>query len=132
MEETPQVPNAGQTLGIIALVLGIVAVILSFIPCAGIWVAVPMGILSIILGIIGIVQANKNNAEKGLPLTGLILGAVALVVTIVMYATIGAAASMFDSKMKDGSLQKDTKKMMEGAMDTVKVEIEKEEGTQEY
>ncbi|MES2681342.1 MAG: hypothetical protein V4635_15715 [Bacteroidota bacterium] len=64
-------PNAGKGLGIAGLVLGILAAIISFIPCLGTFALIP-GIIGIILSAISMVQANKAAASKGIAIAGLI------------------------------------------------------------
>src|SRR6478609_8260623 len=74
MEETTTTttnPKAGRGLGIAGLVLGILAAILSFIPCLGMYAIFP-GIIGLILSIISIVQAGKAGAAKGMAIAGLV------------------------------------------------------------
>jgi gas vesicle protein len=74
MEENKS-PNAGQGLGIAGLVLGIIALIISFIPCLGMWAIVP-GIIAVILSGIGFSQASIANAKKGLIIAALVISLV--------------------------------------------------------
>lgn len=67
--------------GLVALVLGIVAIVCAFIPFLS-YVAGFVAIAAIILGIIGIARAAGG--PKGSAITGLILGVVALILGIVM------------------------------------------------
>jgi hypothetical protein len=74
MEEQKTNQNAGSTgrgLGIAGLVLGILAAIISFIPCLGVYALIP-GIVGIILSAISMVQANKAQAAKGMAIAGLV------------------------------------------------------------
>ncbi|MDA3953254.1 MAG: hypothetical protein PF485_06385 [Bacteroidales bacterium] len=64
--------NSSQGLGIAGLVLGIIALIISFIPCLGMWALVP-GIVAITLSAIGYSQANKVNAPKGIIIAALVI-----------------------------------------------------------
>lgn len=54
---------------IAALVLGIVGLVLSLIPCLGMY-ALPLTLLAIILGALGM----KNPAARGLAIAGLVCG----------------------------------------------------------
>jgi hypothetical protein len=64
--------------GILALVLGIVSVVL-FCVYAGFWAGIP----AIVLGVLGLNRAKAGRAtNRGLALTGLILGAVGLLISI--------------------------------------------------
>ncbi len=64
--------NSSQGLGIAGLVLGIIALIISFIPCLGMWAILP-GIVAITLSAIGYAQANKINAPKGIIIAALVI-----------------------------------------------------------
>lgn len=86
-----------SVLGILALIGGIVSVPVSFIPCCG-WVAGTIGgLISLTLGIIGLIQASGSNGRigKGLPLAGTILGAGAILITILwmLFFTVLAATA---------------------------------------
>jgi lysylphosphatidylglycerol synthetase-like protein (DUF2156 family) len=99
MGNNSQQSNAGQGMGIAALVLGIVAVIAAFIPCFG-FIAVIFGVLAIIFGAIGLSQAKRENAPTAMPKAGFILGIVATAFVIIwiltVVGTIGSA--VMDSK----------------------------------
>ena len=107
--------NAGQGMGIAALVLGIIAVIAAFIPCFGL-IAILFGVLAIIFGAIGLSQAKKANAPTTMPKSGLILGIVAtafvIIWMLVVIGTFGAAAMSNMDEIKQ-------------AMDSVEVETQR-------
>ena len=67
--------NAGQGLGIAGLVLGIIALIISFIPCLGMYALIP-GVIAIILSAVGYAQASKSNSKKGLIIAALVISIV--------------------------------------------------------
>lgn len=72
MEETTTTNSkAGKGLGIAGLVLGILAAILSFVPCLGMYAVFP-GIIGLVLSIISIMQASKAGAAKGMAIAGLV------------------------------------------------------------
>lgn len=71
--------NSSQGLGIAGLVLGIVTLIISFIPCLGMWAIVP-GVVAITLSAIGFAQANKINAPKGIIIAALVISIVGTVI----------------------------------------------------
>jgi lysylphosphatidylglycerol synthetase-like protein (DUF2156 family) len=88
--------NAGRGMGVAALVLGILAVICSFIPCFSFW-AILFGALAIIFGAIGMSQAGKQNGKKELPKAGLILGIIGTLFALIwwfMFAGAIAASSV--------------------------------------
>ena len=72
MEDEPKNTNAGKGLGIAGFVLGIIALIISFIPCLGMWALIP-GIIATIFSAIAISQATKANAARGLIIAALII-----------------------------------------------------------
>ena len=83
MEEvTNKQSNAGQGLGIAGLVLGIIALIISFIPCFG-WYALVPGAIAIILSAIAFSQAKKAETAKGMIIAALIISIVATTIAIV-------------------------------------------------
>lgn len=83
-------PTSGMA--ITSLVTGLIAVISSFVPLINI-LSFPFVILAIVFGIIGIAQVSKGTkAGKGLAVSGFVLGAIALIVTVVMYTTADADA----------------------------------------
>lgn len=85
-------PKAGKGLGVAALILGIIGLILCFIPVINVF-GVILAITALILGIVGMIIAKKKGGSKGMALTGLILGALGIIIFIVMYAVVFAAAS---------------------------------------
>ena len=74
------VPKASNTLGRVALVLGIVAFVCAFIPLIN-FVAGLVGVAGVIVGIVALFG---KNTVKGSALTGAILSAVAIVVSVVL------------------------------------------------
>jgi len=86
MEENNK--NNGQGMGIAALVLGIISFVVAFIPCVGI-LAIFTAIGAIVLGAIGLSQASRADSHhRGLNIGGLIVGVIALFVSIIQIAVI--------------------------------------------
>ena len=99
MEEstnTTQNANAGKTLGIAGMILGIITVIVSFIPCLGMYALIP-GVVGLIVSIISINQANKAGAPKGMAVAGLICSIIGCAIAGWQWYVIATAAD----KMKD-------------------------------
>jgi len=117
MENDLKTSNAGQGMGIAALVLGILAVIAAFIPCFGFF-AILFGVLAIIFGAVGLSQAKKGNAPTTMPKSGLILGVVAtgfvIIWMLVIVGTFGAAAMSHSDEISK-------------ALDSIKTETERTE-----
>ncbi len=77
-------------MGTTALVLGILAIVLAFIPILG-FVSYPLSILGVIFGLVGLRRVSKRTAtNRGVTLTGLIasvLGFVLVIVSTVAYVS---------------------------------------------
>ena len=102
-QTTPPAPsNAGQSMGIAALVLGIIAAPLAFIPCTAFIAWVPAG-LAVILGAVGLSQAKKGNGKTGLPIAGLVIGAVSLIIVICWLVVFAEAVSEVSDVLKQDS-----------------------------
>jgi hypothetical protein len=79
MEEVKS--NSGQNLGIASLIIGIISFILAVIPCVGIIAIVP-GIITIILASVGLSQASRQDSPRGILTAGLIIGIVAVMISL--------------------------------------------------
>ena len=80
-------PKRGNGFAVTALVLGIIAVVLAFIPVVNI-VSFVLAALAIIFGIVGLISSGKRHAGKGMSITGIVLGVVALALAIIMYVLV--------------------------------------------
>ena len=78
-------------MGLAAMIIGIVAVILGFIPLCGMIAIVP-AIIGLVLGIVDVQKRSKKQQPKGQGTAGIILNAAAIVV-ILIWTLIFAAAS---------------------------------------
>lgn len=113
MEETTKNSNAGKGLGTASLVLGIVAAVVSFIPCLGMWALVP-GVIGLVLSIISISQANKAGAPKGMAIAGLVCSIIGCCVGAWwLYAlfVVQKAATEIDPMLKEQLENLDTAKL---------------------
>ena len=79
-------------MGVAALVLGIISVIISFIPFCGTWAIIP-AIVGLVLGIIDWVKKGKTGEAKGKAVAGTICSGVAIVIIIVWWLIFGMAAN---------------------------------------
>lgn len=97
--------SARNGLGLAALLVGIGAVVLAFIPFVS-YVAWIVGITAIVLGIIAV---RRSGRSKGGAVAGIVLGGVAIILAIVMsliYTAIfalAAASGSFSSAGNQGS-----------------------------
>ncbi len=87
--------SRGNGWGITALVLGIVAVVFSFLPVMGV-VAFVLGPLAVLFGIIG---ATRKFAKKGAAIAGLVLGILSIIIAAIWMAVVSAAVSSADQAL---------------------------------
>jgi hypothetical protein len=85
------VDQKGNGLGLAGGICGIVAVVLCWIPFVD-YISIVLGALGIIFGALGIRYANeRGGALKGMAITGVVTGIVALVISILFLAVVYAA-----------------------------------------
>jgi hypothetical protein len=94
MEEQPK-STAGQGLGIAGFVLGLIALIISFIPCLGMYAIFP-GVIAIILSAIAFSQASKANAAKGLIIAALVVSILGSAIATWQFFALRTAADKFE------------------------------------
>lgn len=75
-------------MGVASLVIGIIAVLLGFIPFCGIIALIP-AIVGVVLGIVDWVKKSKQGQPKGMSIAGTILSIIAVVIIIAWYALAG-------------------------------------------
>lgn len=105
MPPQPPFQQPRNGLGVTALVLGIVGLLFAIIPFL-FWLGGILGLLALILGIIGHSRGRKGEAtNKGMALTGLILGALSIVVSIIWLIVVATAvkdvADEIDKEIKN-------------------------------
>lgn len=85
-----QRPNSkANGLGIASLVLGILGLLLSWVPCVGFFGAALAGV-GLVLGIVGLILAKNDAAMgKGSAIAGTILSAVALLLWVLVTLVLG-------------------------------------------
>jgi hypothetical protein len=85
-------PTATQKkvgLSVAAMVLGILAIVFFWVPFAG-WI---VGVLAIVLGAVAVSQANKKPEEyggKGMAITGLVLGIIQVSLWLLFFLVFAA------------------------------------------
>lgn len=91
-------------MGVAALVLGIVSIIIAFIPFCGSIAFIP-AVIGLILGIVDLVKKNKAPKEgeetpkKGMSIAGIILSALAIVIIWFWLFVLGTAGSAFVNEL---------------------------------
>lgn len=89
-------PPVGQNLGIAALITAIVTFVLAVIPCVGIIAMIP-GIIAIVLASVGLNQASRNNAPRGILIAGLVI---AIVASLISFGQVFVAGKIADKAEK--------------------------------
>lgn len=74
------------------MVLGIVTVVISFIPACGV-IAFWPAIVGFILSIVDVVQKSKKGQPKGMGIAGIVLNAVALAFALLWSSAIAAGVA---------------------------------------
>lgn len=92
--------NSAQNLGIAALIVGIITFVLAVIPCVGIMAIIP-GIVTIVLASVGLSQASRSNSSKGVIIAGLVIGIVAMLISISQIFVAGRFAQHADKWPSD-------------------------------
>ena len=131
MEEQVQKSNAGKGLGIAAFVVAVVGIVISFIPCLGMYGLVPCGI-ALILAIIAFVQAKKVNGSKVLIIAALVISIVGTIIASWQLYVIMNAKSFLETDFKDAienvntkSLEDELNNAMNESMDSLSGTVDK-------
>jgi hypothetical protein len=124
MEEVKN--NTGQNLGIAALITAIITFVLAVIPCVGLIAIIP-GIIAIILASVGLSQAARNNAPRGVLIASLIIAIIASMISIsqVFVATkIAQRADKWPNNFNNiiNDVQDKVEKNLEDANVNIKIE----------
>lgn len=91
--------NAGQTLGIIGLILGIITFMLGFIPCIGVIAIIP-GIIAIILSAVGLNQAIRNHGTRSINIAALIVSIIGVLVASLWLIFVVGIANLNDDEIE--------------------------------
>lgn len=124
MEEVQN--NTGQSMGVGALVTAIITFVLAVIPCVGLIAIIP-GIIAIVLASVGLSQAARNNAPRGLLIAGLIIAIIASLISFSQVFVVGKIAQKADKWPNEiqniiNDVQDNVIKDLEDANISIKVE----------
>ena len=81
-------------MGIASLVLGIVSLVLCFMPCCLSYAALFTCIIGFVLGVIDVIKKKQTGEPKGQAIAGVVLNAIALALFILVF-TLLASLSLF-------------------------------------
>ena len=115
MEEEKTSKQTGVGVG--ALVTAIIAFLIAVIPCVGLIALIP-AVIAIVLAIVGLSRPNNN---QGMLIGGLVVGIIALMISVSQSFVIGKIAN------KSGSWATDIEKVVRDVTD----DLEKEFGDNE-
>jgi hypothetical protein len=90
----------GQVTGIIGIVLGVISLIVAFIPCIGVVAFFPGG-LAIIFSVISILQATRGNGAKGLGIISLVISFLAILLAAAWLMLFSGVSFIANEAMKD-------------------------------
>jgi hypothetical protein len=118
--------NTGQNLGIAALITAIITFVLAVIPCVGLIAIIP-GIIALVLATVGLSQAARNNAPRGVLIAGLIIAILASLISVSQMFVAGKIAQKADKWPGDiqnivRDVQDNVVKDLEDANISIKVE----------
>ena len=95
--DTINSPQGHSGVSIAGFVCGIVAIVISFIPCMGL-LALGPALAGIICSIIGLVKAKRRNRKKGLAIAGLICSVLAVIwIPLYIFVFVGGTAALFSA-----------------------------------
>ena len=96
-------------MAVTALVLGILSVILSWIPVAGWIICLIMGVIAIVLGALG---RTRQPDKKGMAVAGMILGIIGVAFSVIWVIACGAfAATGLNALEESGILEEITEEI---------------------
>lgn len=80
-------------MGIASMIIGIIALVVSFVPFCGTWALIP-AIVGLVLGAVDMAKKIKANQPRGMAISGVVMNILAIVVIFSWWgiAAIGTAA----------------------------------------
>ena len=94
---TPGQPQPGNGMAVTGLVLGIIGLVLCWIPFLG-WL---LALLGVIFGALGVSKANKIQGRgKGMAIAGLVTGVIGLLLGIVLFVLAMMAVKETERRLR--------------------------------
>jgi hypothetical protein len=115
--------NSSQNLGVAALITAIITFVIAVIPCVGLIAIIP-GIIAIILASVGMSQASRSNAPRGVLIAGLIIAIVAVMISVSQIFVAGKFANKWPHNFENiiNDVQDNVIKDLEGNDINIKIE----------
>ena len=98
--EQVKTTTEGQVMGIIGIVLGVISLIVAFIPCVGVVAFIP-GILALLFSVISIVQASRGNGSKGLGIVALVVSCLAILLAALWLSVFSGVSMVATEALRD-------------------------------
>jgi predicted PurR-regulated permease PerM len=89
--------NAGQGFAVAGLVIGLVALLISFIPCVGA-AALFIGGVAVVFSSIALARLNKEGSPRGLAIGGLTVSIIAVIMAVIWITLISEVADRWRNK----------------------------------
>jgi len=105
--------------GVAALVTGIIAFLMAVVPCVGIVAVIP-AVIAIVLAIVGL---SRPNNTQGILIGGLVVGIIALMISVSQSFIIGKIAD----KTKSGDWASEIEKVVRDVTDDIEAEFSDQE-----
>ncbi|MCB7137899.1 hypothetical protein [Cellulosimicrobium marinum] len=96
----PPAPTTTNTLAIVGFVLAVVGVLGCWVPGFNVFAAL-LALTGVILGIVGLVQVKSGKSGKGFAISAIIVGALAILGTILTYVLLFVWADAVTSEYED-------------------------------
>ena len=98
-----------SSLGIVSLILGILGLVICWMPCIGI-LGMPLSAVGLVLGIIGLIIAlTRGGAGIGWPIGGIVVSGLALLIAgLITIALVGATTAVEERRAEERSKPKGT------------------------
>lgn len=97
---SPSTPSSATAniFAVVALVLGVVAILSAFVPFIGMIIALPSGLAAVVLGFVARGRARELGG-RGLAITGVITGAIGIIVSLLWAVVAGLFFAGVESEL---------------------------------
>jgi hypothetical protein len=107
------VPARRSGLALAAFVVGLVSILVCLIPVVNV-VSIVGGLVAVVLAVLALRKLAPGITGKGFAITGLVLGAVSVVVAVLMLVAIGAAVKTLDDSGELDAILEEVEAAQEG------------------